>query len=157
MNLEQPRTVWVALKKVRIPKLEALRTVAIQLNAPTWVEATEVDFFLTNASDLQLSAAWVAQTYSQRNWVEVFYRQINLYTLLRPALEAFRTESRISFCALIEYTHRRICREHRQVWLYLGEDRFKVPLKNLKQECNQISLTQTYAITRSEAISVPWQ
>lgn len=71
LNLEQPRTVWVALLQVHIPKLEGLRTVAIQLNASTWSAATEVDYFLTNAPTQQVSAAWVAMTYSQRNWVEV--------------------------------------------------------------------------------------
>jgi len=74
--LDKPRTVWVALIKVHVPKLEGLRSVVIQLNAPTWAEATELDYFLTNASDEQVSAAWVAQIYSQRNWVEVFYREV---------------------------------------------------------------------------------
>lgn len=37
--------------------------------------ATEVDYFLTNAPEPQVTAAWVAQTYLGRNWVEVFYRQ----------------------------------------------------------------------------------
>jgi len=75
LNLEQPRTVWVALLQVQFPKLEGPRWLAIQLNAATWQEATEVDYFLTNASDKQISATWIAQTYSQRNWVEVFYRE----------------------------------------------------------------------------------
>ncbi len=75
LDLDQPRTVWVALIGVHIPKLEGLRTVAIQLNAATWAEATEVDYFLTLAATQQVSATWVATTYSQRNWVEVFYRE----------------------------------------------------------------------------------
>lgn len=75
LDLDKPRTVWVALIQVHMPKLEGLRTVAIQMNASTWAEATEVDYFLTNSKKQLLSAAWVAQTYSQRNWVEVFYRE----------------------------------------------------------------------------------
>lgn len=75
LNLEQPRTVWVALLPVHVPKLEGTRWLAIQLNASSFEQATEVDYFLTNASDNQVSAAWVAQTYSARNWVEVFYRE----------------------------------------------------------------------------------
>ena len=72
---DAPRTVWVALIPVHISKLEGLRTVAIQLNASTWATATEVNYFLTNAADVLVSAEWVATTYSQRNWVEVFYRE----------------------------------------------------------------------------------
>lgn len=71
----KPRTVWVALMEVHVPKLSGSRWVAIQLNAATWESATEVDYFLTNADVEQVSATWVAQTYQQRNWVEVFYRE----------------------------------------------------------------------------------
>lgn len=75
LNSNKPRTVWVALLQVHVPKLVGTRTVAIQLDAPTWESATEVDYFLTNAKDQLVSAAWVATTYQQRNWVEVFYRE----------------------------------------------------------------------------------
>lgn len=75
LPLDKPRTVWVALIQVHLPTLEGLRWIAIQLNAATWEQATEVDYFITNAPERLLSATWVAQTYSQRNWVEVFYRE----------------------------------------------------------------------------------
>ena len=76
LPLNRPRTVWVAMLPVHVPKLEGIRWLAMQLNAPTWETATEVDYFLTNATEQLLSATWVAQTYSQRNWVEVFYREV---------------------------------------------------------------------------------
>lgn len=72
---DKPRTVWVALMEVHVPKLEGSRWLAIQFNAATWQSATEVDYFLTNADVEQVSATWVAQTYQERNWVEVFYRE----------------------------------------------------------------------------------
>ena len=75
LPLHQPRTVWVAMLPVHVPKLDGTRWLTIQLNAPNWETATEVDYFLTNACEQLLSATWVAQTYSQRNWVEVFYRE----------------------------------------------------------------------------------
>lgn len=75
IGIEKPRTVWVALIQVHVPKLEGARTIAIQVNAATWEQATEIDYFLTNAPEKFLSAAWVATTYSQRNWIEVFYRE----------------------------------------------------------------------------------
>lgn len=83
LNLDQPRIVWVALLQVHVPKLAGPRWVAIQLNAATWQGATEVDYFLTNASDKQISAARIAQTYSERNWVEVFYREAKGWLGLR--------------------------------------------------------------------------
>ena len=75
LNLDQPRTVWVATIQVHVPKLEGSRWIAIQLNASTCLAATDIDYFLTNALAQQVSAEWMAQTYSQRNWVEVFYRE----------------------------------------------------------------------------------
>lgn len=74
LNLDKPRTVWVAVLQVQVPKLEALPWIAIQLNASTYLAATDIDYFLTNAPDAQVSAEWIAAIYSQRNWVEVFYR-----------------------------------------------------------------------------------
>lgn len=74
LNLDQPRTVWVAVIQVHLPKLEGYRWIAIQLNAATYQVATDIDYFLTNASDAQVTSEWMAQAYSQRNWVEVFYR-----------------------------------------------------------------------------------
>lgn len=75
LSLDNPRTVWVATIQVQVPQLEGPRWIAIQLNASTWQAATEVDYFLTNASKQHVTAEWIAQTYSQRNWVEVFYRE----------------------------------------------------------------------------------
>jgi SRSO17 transposase len=75
LSLEKPRTVWVATVRIHMPKLEGQRTVAIQLNAPKLEEATEIDYYITNAPQEQATPAWIAQTYSQRNWIEVFYRE----------------------------------------------------------------------------------
>jgi len=75
LNLDKPRTVWIATIQVQVPKLEGPRWIVIQLNASTCLAATEVDYFLSNAPAQQVSAEWMAQTYSQRNWVEVFYRE----------------------------------------------------------------------------------
>jgi hypothetical protein len=75
LDLEQPRTVWVALLEVEIPKLKGSRSIAIQLNAPTWEEATEVDDLITNAPREKVTAEWMVKTDSERNWIEVFYRE----------------------------------------------------------------------------------
>ena len=75
LDLDQPRTVWVALLSVEIPQLEGSRLIAIQLNASTWEKATEVDYLITNAPKEQVTEEWIVKTYSQRNWIEVFYRE----------------------------------------------------------------------------------
>jgi hypothetical protein len=75
LPLEKPRDVWVAQFPVHFPKLTGTRKLAIQLNAPSVAEATEIDYFLTNETDEVASAAWIAESYSNRNWIEVFYRE----------------------------------------------------------------------------------
>lgn len=56
LALEKPRTVWVALVQLRLPKLQQRHWVAIQLNAATFAEATDVDYFITNAPNEQVTA-----------------------------------------------------------------------------------------------------
>ena len=75
LQLAEPRDVWVAIVPVHFPKLTGTRTVAIQLDAPTLKEAKEVDYFLTNAEPEIATAKWIAKSYSDRNWIEVFYRE----------------------------------------------------------------------------------
>jgi hypothetical protein len=45
------------------------------MNASTFSEATDIDYFITNVSTSIVTPEWIVQTYSQRNWVEVFYRE----------------------------------------------------------------------------------
>lgn len=75
LALEKPRDVWVAVLPVHVPKMDGTRSVAIQLNAPTFKEADEVDYYITNESKEVATAAWIAKSYSDRNWIEVFYRE----------------------------------------------------------------------------------
>lgn len=82
LHLQKPRTVWVALVQLRLPQLEGQRWVAIQLNAPTLAEATEVDYLLSHTDEV-VSPEGIAQTYCQRNWVEVFYREAKGWLGLR--------------------------------------------------------------------------
>jgi hypothetical protein len=75
LQLEEPRDVWVAVVPIHFPNLEGTRFVAIQLNAPTFNEAKEVDYLMTNQPKEIATAKWIAQNYSDRNWIEVFYRE----------------------------------------------------------------------------------
>jgi Transposase DDE domain len=45
------------------------------MNAETFSEATDIDYFITNVSTSIVTPKWIVNTYSQRNWVEVFYRE----------------------------------------------------------------------------------
>ena len=45
------------------------------MNAASLSEETEVDYLITNAAPEKATGAWIVTTYSQRNWVEVFYRE----------------------------------------------------------------------------------
>jgi SRSO17 transposase len=75
LKLEKPRMVWVATIEIYMPQMSGKRIIAVQLNAPVFAEASEVDYYITNQSKEIASAEWVARSYSQRNWVEVFYRE----------------------------------------------------------------------------------
>jgi hypothetical protein len=73
LPLDKPRTVWVTLVEVKVPRLEGKRWLAIQMSTATLEPTTEVDYFFTNHE--QATPEWVGLTYSTRNWVEVFYRE----------------------------------------------------------------------------------
>lgn len=75
LKLEKPKTVWVATIEVELSTMSESKTVAIVMNAATLSTATEVDYLITNASREKATGEWIVTTYSQRNWVEVFYRE----------------------------------------------------------------------------------
>lgn len=75
LAIEKNKTLWVAIVEGEISRLEGKKSIAIVMNASTFSQATEVDYFLTNVEPNQVTPQWVVKTYSQRNWVEVFYRE----------------------------------------------------------------------------------
>jgi SRSO17 transposase len=75
ISLEKPKTVWVATMEVEISRLQGRRNIAIVMNAPIIEEASDIDYFITNFDSLIVTPQWIVETYSQRNWVEVFYRE----------------------------------------------------------------------------------
>ena len=75
INLEKARNVWVAIIEVKILRLEGSRKIAIVMNAPLFEDADDIDYFITNIEPSIVTPQWVVDTYSQRNWVEVFYRE----------------------------------------------------------------------------------
>jgi SRSO17 transposase len=75
LNLDKPKTVWVATVNVELPQLEGTRTIAIVMNASTFDSSSDIDYFITNVDSSIATAEWIVTTYGQRNWVEVFYRE----------------------------------------------------------------------------------
>ena len=74
-SLDKQKTLWVVTREVEISQLKGKRNIAIVMNAATFSEATDVDYFITNISTSIVTPEWIVNTYSQRNWVEVFYRE----------------------------------------------------------------------------------
>ncbi|MGD2180818.1 IS701 family transposase [Lusitaniella coriacea] len=103
MNLDKPKTVWVATAQVEISRLEGKRNVAIVMNAPTFAEATDIDYLLTNVDSSVVTPEWVVATYSQRNWVEVFYREAKGWLGLKEyqvrSLRSLQRHFILVFCA----------------------------------------------------------
>jgi SRSO17 transposase len=75
LHLDKPKTVWVATVEVQLSQLEGTRTIAIVMNASTFNRASDIDYLVTNVEAGLVTAEWVVNTYGQRNWVEVFYRE----------------------------------------------------------------------------------
>ncbi|YAF93926.1 MAG: IS701 family transposase (plasmid) [Nodularia sp. CChRGM 3473] len=75
LDLDKPKTVWIVTREIEIPQLKGKRNIAIVMNAATFSEATDIDYFITNFSSSIVTPEWIVDTYSQRNWVEVFYRE----------------------------------------------------------------------------------
>ena len=75
LSLDKPKTVWVATFSARVSSLEGERTFAIVMNASSFEEATDIDYFITNVCSEKVTGEWLVETYSKRNWVEVFYRE----------------------------------------------------------------------------------
>ncbi len=75
VQLENKKTVWVATRDVELSQLEGKRTIAIVMNASTLNSSSDIDYFITNVDSGIATAEWIVTTYSQRNWVEVFYRE----------------------------------------------------------------------------------
>lgn len=75
LQLEKSRTVWVATFTARLTTLEGTKSFAIVMNANSFSAATEIDYLITNVEPSLATAEWFVTTYTQRNWVEVFYRE----------------------------------------------------------------------------------
>jgi len=75
LTTEKPKTLWVGIVEGEISRLEGKKRIAIVMNAKTFFEATEIDYFVTNVDVQKVTPEWIVNTYSQRNWVEVFYRE----------------------------------------------------------------------------------
>lgn len=92
LELELPRTVWVTTVEAEISVLSETRIIAIVMNAASFDSATEVSYLVTNVTHEKATGEWIVKTYSQRNWVEVFYREAKGWLGLRE----YQTRSIIS-------------------------------------------------------------
>ena len=103
LELELPRTVWVATVEVEISALPQTRTVAIVMNAASLSEATDVNYLITNVVHEKATGEWIVKTYSQRNWVEVFYREAKGWLGLREyqtrSIRSLERHLMLVFCA----------------------------------------------------------
>ncbi|HEY9693878.1 MAG TPA: IS701 family transposase, partial [Oculatellaceae cyanobacterium] len=103
LELELPRTVWVATVEVEISTLSETRTIAIVMNAASFYEATDVSYLITNVAHEKATCEWIVKTYSHRNWVEVFYREAKGWLGLREyqarSIKSLERHLILVFCA----------------------------------------------------------
>ncbi|BAQ66158.1 mobile element protein [Geminocystis sp. NIES-3709] len=70
------KTLWVATIKIKLSALSGIKTLAIVMNAPSFEKSTDIDYLMTNETGEKVCANWIVETYTSRNWIEVFYREI---------------------------------------------------------------------------------
>ena len=103
INLEKSRTVWVTTIEVEISRLEGTRKIAIVMNAETFKDADDIDYFITNVESSIVTPQWVVDTYSERNWVEVFYREAKGWLGLKEyqtrGIKSLKRHFILVFCA----------------------------------------------------------
>jgi len=75
LQLKRPRSVWVATVEVEISKYAGKKVIAIVMNAKSFEKASDIDYLMTNVESTIATGEWIVKTYSQRNWIEVFYRE----------------------------------------------------------------------------------
>ena len=57
---------------------------AIVMKASSMEKATDVDYFITNVIEGDIvTASWIVRTYTERNWVVVFYWEAKGWLVLR--------------------------------------------------------------------------
>ena len=75
LELDKPKTVWVATIQAETNGLKGQRTIAIVMNASSVESATEIDYLITNKSGDKVTGEWMVKTFSNRNYIEKFYRE----------------------------------------------------------------------------------
>ncbi|VEP16951.1 transposase (fragment) [Hyella patelloides LEGE 07179] len=75
LELDKPKTVWVAIIQAETNGLEGRRNIAIVMNANSVSEATEIDYLITNSQGDKVTEEWIVKTFSDRNYIEKFYRE----------------------------------------------------------------------------------
>jgi hypothetical protein len=75
LELDKPKTVWVATIQAETKGLEGKRELAIVMNDSSVSEATEIDYLITNEQGEAVTGEWIVKTFSNRNYIEKFYRE----------------------------------------------------------------------------------
>jgi SRSO17 transposase len=100
---EKTKTVWVAIIEVELSSLKGIRKIAIVMNAPSFEDADDIDYLMTNIESEIVTPQWIVDTYSERNWVEVFYREAKGWLGLKEyqvrELKSLKRHFILVFCA----------------------------------------------------------
>ena len=93
----------MATIEVEISRLEGTRKIAIVMNAPLFKDADDIDYFITNIEPSIVTPQWIVDTYSERNWVEVFYREAKGWLGLKEyqarGIKSLKRHFILVFCA----------------------------------------------------------
>ena len=65
------------------------------MNASSLEKATEIDYFITNVEPSKITPEWIVNSYSNRNWVEVFYREALMMVRIKRISRIYPTNSQM--------------------------------------------------------------
>jgi hypothetical protein len=64
LQLDKPKTLWVVTQEVEISALTGKVNIGMVINASTFSQATDMDYFMTNVSSSVITPQWIVDRYS---------------------------------------------------------------------------------------------
>lgn len=93
----------MATIEIEISRLEDQRKIAIVMKDLTFSDADNIDYFITNIEPSKITSQWIVDIYSERNWVEIFYREAKEWLGLKEyqnrGIKALKRHFILVFCA----------------------------------------------------------
>ncbi len=72
LSTKNAKKVWVATLVVQISRMSGQKTIAIVMNAKSFSEATDINYYITNIEHKYVTPEWMYSTYSSDKLGRIF-------------------------------------------------------------------------------------